>query len=241
MRCISRTIVVALRCHNQYAATGIPDDAVTRIGASHNRRTTAAMQLTSLLAFLAFSLFMISSAADAGEGEFRCPTPGTQIATSVRGHLTSEGAEGFNCRMRTSSRLVAPHAVFADSDASPAWREAAEKLWPLEVGKQSEYSTVCDGSSCYHGLSYTIKFTVIGIEDITVKAGIFRAFRVTVVNTSDHPMAKIEEYKSQRTYWWAPTLGYTVKYDRRLLSGFAYNESANWEVTSVVAGPLVAK
>jgi hypothetical protein len=89
------------------------------------------------------SVVVFSSAAYAGEGDFHCPTPGTQMETSLGGHLGADAGLGFDCRIKEGTKSFTMHAGFANAKNAAAYKDGAEKLWPLQVGKEVEYTTVC--------------------------------------------------------------------------------------------------
>ncbi len=109
--------------------------------------------------------------------------------------------------------------------------------FPLSSGKQWKYAY--SGKSRGVGgvliaLDYSENYTVLGWEDIEVRAGKFKALKLEykrVVTASSATWTNIgEEIKNQ--YWYSPDVKYFVKcqYDKDWLKG--EKEFFNWELTS---------
>lgn len=79
------------------------------------------------------------------------------------------------------------------------------RVWPLEVGKSWEYKGEFMGGET--SLSQTAK--VVGIEDVTVPAGTFRAYKIVYTGTA----TKKSGYSWNRvdTHWYAPSVKADVK------------------------------
>lgn len=184
-----------------------------------------------------------SPSAFAADGGFHCPAPGTRIETSVGGHLVGTGGDsGYDCLIKNGTKSFWRHAGFTDRKSDAKFKEAAEKLWPLEVGKEAEVVSVCDGhgvdnAGCYQGARFRNVIKVAGIEDVTVKAGTFKAYRVTISTDSSDDVRLAgginSQWHSVATHWWVPALGYTVKYSYERKEGASFRGDHEWEAVNV--------
>src|SRR3978361_793481 len=129
---------------------------------------------------LIFVLFLLAPAAQAAENEFRCPAAGTKIDTSAGAHLVADAAAGFDCHMQNGADGFTMHAGFANLTNPPESKEAAEKLWPLQIGKETAYTATCDNPRCVAGTRYHNKMKVAGLEGVSTPAGTFRAYKITI-------------------------------------------------------------
>jgi hypothetical protein len=190
-------------------------------------------------------LLLASSAAQAADNDFHCPAPGTKIDTSAGAHLVADTATGFDCHMTNGAEAFTMHAGFANLTNPVESREAAEKLWPLQVGKEAEYTTACENARCVVGTRYHNKLKVAGLEGVTVPAGTYRAYKITIDTISffedDKMINRGDSYHARSTMWWAPAVGYTIKYEWKFLSGFTYSSDRHWEATNIVSGSVAAK
>jgi hypothetical protein len=202
------------------------------------------MRIPLLTVFLTVFLLPLSTAAHAGDGDFRCPGPGARIDTSAGGHLVADSATGFDCRMLDGVVSFTMHAGFANLKSPAEFKEAAEKLWPLQVGKESEYTSICDNSRCVVGRRYHNRMKVAGMEAVTIPAGTFRAYKITMDVTSfdedDKAVGRGDSYQARTSFWWAPSIGYTVRYEWKFLAGFTYSSDRHWEAMSIQSGALAA-
>jgi uncharacterized caspase-like protein len=171
-----------------------------------------------------------SSAADGVA--FRCPTAGTIIETSTGNVLTFIPGKDFRCRFKNQSGTVTERFAMLLAGNS-AWinsgGEKLTKLWPLRVGNEQWFvysGTTVSGNpgSWYH--TFTVKRT----ERLTVKAGTFNTFVIehreqgALGNTAD----------SVDRYWFAPDVGYFVKYEFSVINARGnYGERKDWEAVRV--------
>ncbi len=81
------------------------------------------------------------------------------------------------------------------------------QFWPLQVGKQVTFNYGANGP-----LSVTAR--TLRTETITVPAGTFFTY---VIERRLHPNSEFRE--DIATYWYAPSVGYVVKFSERKLSG----------------------
>ena len=110
--------------------------------------------------------------------------------------------------------------------------------FPLSTGKKWKhaYSSTSIVGGAYHPVSndYSENYTVIGREDVEVRAGKFKAFKLEykrIVTGSSSSWGGVgEEFKN--IYWYSPDVKYFVKcqYDKDLMKG--EKEIFNWELTS---------
>ena len=80
----------------------------------------------------------------------------------------------------------------------------------FQVGKKWEFRSALarpgDGNTSYDGVA-----TVAALEDVSVPAGTFKAYRVEVVTSSRYGRRK-------RTYWMQPNWGFPIKLESKILS-----------------------
>ena len=102
--------------------------------------------------------------------------------------------------------------------------------WPLEVGKKWRYESESENGV---GDRMTIKqdAEVISYGDVTVKAGIFKAFKIVYTGTvRNHKYSKTGGL-SNDVWWYAPALKSYIKHtqDNGDISNFSYvNELTNY-------------
>jgi len=96
--------------------------------------------------------------------------------------------------------------------------------FPLEVGKTWSDKYTAGGKTAPQ--AYTETYTVLGWEDITTKAGKFRAIKLEY----KHARAEENAQGGKAWYWYSPDVKYMLKcqYDK---SGY-WPPSYDWELTS---------
>jgi len=110
--------------------------------------------------------------------------------------------------------------------------------FPLSSGKQWKYAysgrSQSVGGGALIALDYSENYTVLGWEDVEVRAGKFKALKLEykrVVTASSATWTNIgEEIKNQ--YWYSPDVKYFVKcqYDKEWMKG--EKKIFNWELAS---------
>lgn len=143
--------------------------------------------------------------------QFQCPRPGTQLTTSIGGEFIFTSGEGYICRYQMMTGYSgARYAMLVESDSS--WMtQGAEKLrglWPLAVGKKVWFESRGVSSDGFPGSWYET-YTVTGRRTVTVPAGTFD----TYVIEWEEQGREGNSYRSRNTYYFAPAVGYFVKFE----------------------------
>jgi hypothetical protein len=151
-----------------------------------------------------------STAATAQEAiPFRCPTPGTIMAFSDNTSRTFTRQDGLTCHYRTSDNrdgsffagIVAPnHALMA------RFKGDIEKVWPARVGYKSDFMQL---------EAWGYQVIVRETTRITVPAG---TFDVVPIDLTEEGIRQ-NMHRSYKRYYYAPSLGYAVKYEPVLERG----------------------
>jgi hypothetical protein len=164
-----------------------------------------------------------ASGQDASQ-PFGCPKPGTVIKNSLNTTYTFQPtSEDLVCVYKTSQQ-GADIKRFAQltpvgSDTYAAHKSELAALWPLQVGKAADFTS---GNFHYH---YEVK----GRETVTTKAGEFQAIKVVM---SQNGISK-DNYQAERQFWFAPSVGYLVKYEYRAILGKPVATDLSWEAVQV--------
>jgi len=130
------------------------------------------------------------------------PAPANTVIETTAGRRVVQAVNGWDVLFDDQGTVHRSHALLTDGlpdQNSIAVRAAAERMWPLTVGKwQTGHSETSD--------AHAVTYNVLRTENITVPAG---AFFTYVVERRDHaPMSGNDAY---RTMWYAPSVGAMVK------------------------------
>jgi hypothetical protein len=101
---------------------------------------------------------------------------------------------------------------------------AAERIWPLAVGKETTLVLSRDSQS------WRITLKVLRIENVTLPAGTFETY---VVERHDQGMGS-NYYEGIRTFWYAPSTGTIVKFDYTHKAGTRSQDLVPWEAVRIV-------
>lgn len=160
--------------------------------------------------------------------ELGCPRPGTVVGTSAGGKLSFFGGDGLVCPFRAvDGNERARWGVFWTPEMPIVRQYATElrKLWPLEIGKQ--VSIVWDEG----GQSWNYTYRVVRRETVTVPAGGFDTFLVEIHQRG----IGTNSFRSVNRNWYAPAVGYAVKYEYVLESGHSSSGTPrDWHATEIV-------
>lgn len=164
---------------------------------------------------------------------FAPPPVGTRLYTSVGGYYDVLAIEDMTISVTNASGaiLVLFGGVFIPWIDSDFDREKIEALWPLQVGKSTRVIQVRDKSAWQND------FTVAATERITTPAGTFETYRIENVSQGIGNSPNIFHIK--RKYWYAPDVGYFVKYDQEQTSGNPVSDKP-WELIRAVK-PLASR
>jgi hypothetical protein len=185
---------------------------------------------TAVLALAALPL-LASCAADRPRDvaqQFQCPRPGTQLTTSVGGEFIFTSGDAFLCRYQMMSGYSgARYAMLVESDSSwmASGAEKLRQLWPLKVGNSVWFETRGVSTDGFPGSWYET-YTVTGRKRVTVPAGTFDTFVIEWEEQGREGNA----YRAKNTYYFAPALGYFVKFEPGESPG---NKMEPWVATRV--------
>jgi hypothetical protein len=157
-----------------------------------------------------------------------CPAPGTIIETSLGGWLQFTGEAGEQCRYRMRSGATSSRYALLVEGGSDFVRQGGERLralWPLHVGAQRWFESDAVGSTGVPGSWYET-YSVVRRETVTVPAGTFD----TYVIEWEESGREGNTYRATNTYWYAPNVGYFVKFEADKVP---YNELRDWQATRV--------
>lgn len=174
---------------------------------------------------LALSLSGQSRAEDAAI-QFSCPKPGTRITTSNGTTMTFKEKAGLVCNFETGSGGKGAYlagVIAASSTTAQTNGRHYDDLWPLTKGKKLSFQSGTAGG-------WERTYTVTAIEKIKVPAGEFEVAKI--VGTEDGVRGNY--HSSRSTFYWAPAVGYLVKYEYELLRGNNANPPRNWEAMEIV-------
>jgi hypothetical protein len=170
--------------------------------------------------------------AAAGVGPRRsdlpCPAPGTIVETSIGGWFQFTRADGPRCWFRTGSgteesryaALLGGNSTWLDKGGTKL-----ADLWPLQVGKRTWF--IVEGvSSGGFPTSWYETYTVRKRERVTVPAGTFDAY----VIEWDEQGREGNGFQATSRYWYAPNVGYFVKFEAARMAG---SDLKDWEATRV--------
>jgi hypothetical protein len=163
-----------------------------------------------------------------GDSPF-CPRSGTIVETSLGGYFRFTHGDGPRCWYRDAAgALQARYAAFLAGDSR--WLDQGgarlRQLFPLAQGKEVWF-TVNGVTASNFPSSWDETYTVIGRERVTVPAGTFDTFVVAWQEQG----RLANDYMVRHTYWYAPEVGYVV----RFRAGSRMNDALqDWEATRVI-------
>ncbi|MGE5200889.1 MAG: hypothetical protein ACM3O6_02375, partial [Acidobacteriota bacterium] len=179
---------------------------------------------------------------ESATAEFHCPAAGTLIRTSANVSFKFTDGKGMICGYLDQYGAARQrYAIFADGFGRLA-KHDLDALWPLKVGNRVEFVVVDNSapslSGAWQSLDYEEKFTVVGVEPVTVPAGTFDTFVVEWREKGTRGAARSEAII---TSWYAPRTGYIVKSSVKVLERSAADPFANsqyfgldYEATEIV-------
>jgi len=169
--------------------------------------------------------------------EFQCPKPGTVLTfatSSGSASLTFVEQRGFTCVARFPNGSTS-HWYLGIGDADLYSANHLERLLPLKVGNEIEFTRTVDGSRVIGdiptgGMTFYRQETVkvLRQEKLAKKAGSFDTF---VIEHHSMALGKAQG-TSVTTYWWAPDLNFLVKRTTEVRLG-PPGRDASFEITDV--------
>lgn len=110
--------------------------------------------------------------------------------------------EGFLVKWTVNGKSRQGYARFGPGKVPDSVKSAIAAIWPLTTGKSVSYVRS-------HGRrQWRDQITVLMTETVTVTAGVFETY---VVQWESR--AKDGSWSGQATTWWAPKLGWAVKFE----------------------------
>jgi clan AA aspartic protease (TIGR02281 family) len=181
----------------------------------------------------AIALILLASSSEA-EPAFQCPQPGTVITYNEGSSLTFTEQAGTTCRARTKEGRLVPLSLGLFLPGADLDKNQGERLLPLRVGNEIEFTSSASTASASSVLTESIKeayfdnnVKVVGQEKLTTAAGTFDTFVV-------------EWHRQVRgkwagtwlaTAWLAPSVGATVRFKFETRQG--YGRDLAFEIASV--------
>jgi len=153
------------------------------------------------------------------------PPVGSVIQTSA-GTYTVTGSSGYDLVLQKDARagggFTTQHALFQEEPENTASysRREVEGLWPLQVGKRGSTDMVTQSGG------RNLRWEVVRTETITVPAGTFATYVIEKRERSSD-----DQFQATERWWYAPQLGYPVKYEQELVRGI--DKRAPWELASI--------
>ena len=172
---------------------------------THLIATAATLLLYSAVALAQSPAAMPTSFVEGERWEARMtftPDIGAPAAPS-RTVIKADGGLRFQNHRGNVYPLNVPYETspFFNTKSLNAWRQ-----WPLEVGKTWTFEGEFTPSVGVARLRQTA--TVVALEDVTVPAGTFKAFKITYIGTAT---AGGQTWHRNETYWYAPDVKTDVK------------------------------
>lgn len=163
---------------------------------------------------------------------FACPSPGTRfLLTATTGHSSLRASQvagrqaGFACEAdgTLGGHTVLDGAMFPDTHGEIE-RAALRELWPLDVGKRSEYSLLAND-----GQTIAVRFRVVSYATVDVPAGSFAAFEIRrEVVTRQGAAPRVLRI------WWSPELHWAIAQRVERLPGDSDEAGLDWDLAQIV-------
>jgi len=157
---------------------------------------------------------------------FAAAPPGTIVYTNDGGYFAVVAVDDMLVTMVNAAGAIEHRfglflttSIERDLDA-----RAAERIWPIAVGKETALVLSRDSQS------WRITLKVLRTENVTLAAGTLQTY---VVERHDLGMGS-NYYEGIRTYWYAPSIGAIVKFDYTHKAGTRPQDLAPWEAIRIV-------
>jgi hypothetical protein len=189
-------------------------------------------------------LLIFGSAAGesaAQSGDVHCPAKGTQLIFSDGGRIEAVGDQGnYVCRFKSMTTEKKFDRLFGAFLPTGPNADQIRSLAPFVVGHKISFTN--SGADVRGGDGFWFHDIVIErFENVTTKAGTFPSF---VILEDDREMLS-SHGEWQRRYWYAPDVGFVVKFEYLTLRGSPPpNYPKAWELTAfrpAAAQPAVAR
>jgi|SRR6185369_9070037 hypothetical protein len=153
------------------------------------------------------------------------PPVGSVIQTSA-GTYTVTSSNGYDLVLQKDTKagggFTTMHGLFQEEPANTASysRSEVEGLWPLQVGKRGSTDMITQQGG------RNLRWDVLRTETVTVPAGTFPTYVIEKRERSSD-----DSYQATEHWWYAPQLGFPVKYEQELTRGI--DKRAPWELVSI--------
>ncbi|HEX2117446.1 MAG TPA: hypothetical protein VHM01_23835 [Alphaproteobacteria bacterium] len=153
------------------------------------------------------------------------PPVGSVIQTSA-GTFTVTGSSGYDLVLQKDAQagggFTTLHGLFQREPENTATysRREVESLWPLQIGKRGSTDMITQQGG------RNLRWDVVRTDTVTVPAGTFPTYVVEKRERSSD-----DSYLATERWWYAPQLGFPVKYEQELVRGI--ERYAPWELVSI--------
>jgi len=153
------------------------------------------------------------------------PPAGSVIQTSAGTYTVTE-SNGYDLVLQKDAQagggFTTLHGLFQrePENTSTYSRREVESLWPLQVGKRASTDMITQQGG------RNLRWEVVRTETVTVPAGTFPTYVVEKRERSSD-----DSYLANERWWYAPQLGFPVKYEQELVRGI--EKYAPWELVSI--------
>jgi hypothetical protein len=153
------------------------------------------------------------------------PPVGSVIQTSA-GTYTVTANNGYDVVLQKDAKagggFTTLHGLWMQEpdNTSSYSRSEVESLWPLQVGRRASTDMITQQGG--HNLRWDVPRT----ETVTVPAGTFPTYVIEKRERSSD-----DSYLATERWWYAPQLGFPVKYEQELVRGI--DRRAPWELVSI--------
>lgn len=134
---------------------------------------------------------------------------------------------GYLVQRGERRRILTPAANFLDQSK----HEIPQLRFPLKVGDTWEYSWDWRNATGTFLETLSLKYKVVGVEDVVVPAGKFRAYKLTgngFVKDKSTITPLGGDTRHEETYWYAPEVKRIIKYTGKQLKWAPPNYLEVW-------------
>jgi hypothetical protein len=153
------------------------------------------------------------------------PPVGTVIQTTA-GTYTVTGNSSYDMVLQKDAKagggFTTLHGlVMQEPDNTSSYsRREVESLWPMQVGKHASTDMITQQGG------RNLRWDVVRNETVTVPAGTYPTYVIEKRERSSD-----DSYLATERWWYAPQLGFPVKYEQELVRGI--ERRAPWELVSI--------
>ena len=165
-----------------------------------------------MLKVLLVALLFAFPAAAQDQFQFKCPQPGTVITFSDKSVVTFTRSDGLSCFYKVADgpeRGWFASAYSATNLFAVANRETISRLWPAKIGDRVSFHTL-NGTTGWNN-----EIIIREKTKLTIAAGTFDVLVIDVIEEGNRGNI----HKSVRRFYYAPDLGFHVKFEPILERG----------------------